>query len=352
MKQMNILLLLFLVVAGGTATSGSGASSLHKTAQHRLHFKHVEEWSQWKLKHTKSYESSLQELEHHLVWLSNKKYVDYHNANQHIFGYTLALNHLGDVTEKQYQDTYTCYSAASSIQRASIRVHETPPNFNASSYPDSMDWRTKGAVGSVKNQWYGQCDSCYAFSAVGALEGATALAKGYFVSLSEQNIIDCSIPYGNYGCSGGNHYNSFMYVIANDGIDKQSSYTYKGRQDSCSYSDNYRGSSQSGIVQIKSGDESSLLAAVYSMGPIAVAVDARSNAFKYYSSGVFDSSRCTSTNLAHSMLLTGYGAYQGKNYWLLKNSWGSQWGMSGYIMMTRNGYNQCGIATDASYPTL
>lgn len=101
--QGSILLLVLLVLTiGGTELEASSnnnraSSSLHKASAHRLHFKHADLWDQWKHKHDKTYESSLHELEHHLVWLSNKEYIDHHNANEHIFGYTLALNHLGDM---------------------------------------------------------------------------------------------------------------------------------------------------------------------------------------------------------------------------------------------------------------
>ncbi|CAI8034606.1 Cathepsin L [Geodia barretti] len=108
----------------------------------------------------------------------------------------------------------------------------------------------------------------------------------------------------------------------------------------------------SGCVCISSGSEDDLQMALAYIGPLSVAVDASNNAFKYYSGGVYSSTQCSSSYLTHAMLVTGYGTYNGVDYYLVKNSWGENWGSSGYIMMARNKYNQCGIATDASYPTL
>ena len=175
------------------------------------------------------------------------------------------------------------------------------------------------------------CGASYAFSAVGALEGAWALANGNLVKLSEQNVIDCSgkhsgtlylhyltnfndscnkkefifqctVAYGNRGCRGGNMYDAFLYIVANNGIDTYDSYKYQGQvrsihmpyhavwlsllcqshvqQSSCSYSQSNRGAMMSGSIEIKSGSESALQSAVANIGPIAVAVDASSSGFR------------------------------------------------------------------------
>eukprot|EP00731_Ephydatia_muelleri_P018317 Em0011g357a len=309
-------------------------------------YEFVEEWHLWKGQHQKSYMSELEELERHTIWLSNKKYIEEHNARSDDFGYTLAMNHFGDLTTEEYNEMYLTHEIGNYTRhgRKAFQASE------GVQYVDSIDWRTKGAVTSVKYQ--GQCGASYAFATTGALEGASALASDKQVILSEQNIIDCSVPYGNHGCSGGDTYTAMKYVIDNGGIDTESSYSFQGKQSSCQYSSKNSGASATGVISIASGSETDLLAAVATVGPVAVAVDANTNAFRFYQSGVFDSSSCSSTKLNHAMLVTGYGSYNGKDYWLVKNSWSKNWGDNGYILMVRNKYNQCGIATDALYPTL
>ena len=107
-----------------------------------------------------------------------------------------------------------------------------------------------------------------------------------------------------------------------------------------------------GYVNLREGSELNLQLAVSTVGPISVAIDADHRNFQFYNSGVYDEPDCSSTDLDHAMLVVGYGVDQGIPYWIVKNSWGEDWGMEGYIMMSRFKKNQCGIASLASYPLM
>ena len=297
--------------------------------------------------HSKEYSTDLEELHRHVIWQSAKKYVEVHNTHADVFGFRLAMNKFADLEGAEFVQLYNGYIAPATRNDSLAQKWIPPVDYVPEA---SVDWRTKGVVTQVKNQ--GRCGSCWSFSATGSLEGQHALKTGRLVSLSEQNLMDCSRSYGNHGCQGGLMDAAFRYIAANHGIDTESSYPYEAHNGICRFKTRNIGATATGHRDISRGDENALRSAVSSVGPISVAIDASKRSFQMYHSGVYNEYSCSSTRLDHGVLVVGYGTYESQDYWLVKNSWGANWGMQGYIMMSRNRRNQCGIASQASYPTV
>ncbi|XP_077486546.1 procathepsin L-like [Amblyomma americanum] len=224
-----------------------------------------------------------------------------------------------------------------------------PANFNESSLPLMVDWRAKGAVTPVKSQGP-NVRPAGAFSTTGSLEGQNFLKTGYLVSLSEQNLVDCSGPFGNGGCRGGKMTNAFKYIQANGGIDTEQSYPYMGMDQYCSFRREYVGATCTGHKVIARGSEDFLKMAVATVGPISAVIVASHPSFQFYHGEVYYEPMCSSQILDHAVLVVGYGVQAGRKYWLVKNSYGPSWGLNGYFLMSRDLNNHCGIATDASFP--
>jgi len=296
----------------------------------------------WMTLHTKSYKSNV-EYQHRLnVYKNNLAIVEDHNRRN--LGFTLAMNLFADLSVEEFAQLYL------------------QPKFNASALPqvnlheddgvkaDTIDWRTKGAVTAVKNQ--GQCGSCWAFSTTGSVEGVYQISKGQLISSSEQQLVDCSRSFGNMGCNGGLMDSAFKYIIqSSKGLDTESSYPYTARDGTCKFNAANIGTKISSYKDVPRGSESGLTSAINS-NPVSVAIDAAHSSFQLYHSGVYYESRCSASQLDHGVLAVGYGSNGGANqdYYIVKNSWGTSWGAQGYILMSRNRNNNCGIATASSYP--
>jgi len=306
-----------------------------------------EHWENFKKTHGKRY-TPLEEAHRRAVFKKNALKIVNHNLEADLgkHSYTLGINEFSDLEPEEFAKLYKGYKAPAK--------RDAPQQMflaRGVSVPQEVDWRSSNLVTPVKNQ--GQCGSCWAFSAVASLEGQHAKSTGQLVSLSEQNLVDCSGSYGNNGCNGGLMDYAFEYIRDNGGIDTEDSYPYEAQQGDCRYDPNNVGATLRSYVDVAQ-DEESLQEASATIGPISVAIDASHSDFQHYRGGVYDPPQCSSTQLDHGVTVVGYGtdSNSGLDYWLIKNSWGSSWGEEGYVKIVRNKGNRCGVASSASYPVV
>lgn len=287
------------------------------------------------------------------VFIDNLHYIESMNSKS-TNGVMLDMNKYGDMTPTEFEYFMKGFHNSS-------RMHQThgckqydgeelyaPTNTDV---PDAWDWRDHGAVTTVKDQ--GQCGSCWSFSAAGAMEGAWALATGQLVNLSEQQLMDCSKLYGDFGCNGGLMDHAFDYAIDNGMcLDEEVPYTAKDGDCTDSVKNCKKVANFDYCLDVPANNELMLKSAV-AFTPVSVSIEADTRTFQFYSSGVLDSSNC-GTNLDHGVLAVGYGASSdGQKYWIVKNSWSADWGMDGYVLIARSDSENtpgiCGIAMDASF---
>jgi C1A family cysteine protease len=211
--------------------------------------------------------------------------------------------------------------------------------------PLVFDLTTSGGVTAIKNQ--GQCGSCWAFSSTGSLEYLYYKNFTNLVSLSEQQLVDCSTAYGNQGCNGGWMNSAFNYVKVY-GIVNETSYPYTAKLGTCNTVNvtKYKVFMNNGFTAITTTNLTcnSLLIANVLNRTISVAVDA--NNWSNYAKGIFNN---CSSNIDHAVLLVGYNTTDSTaSYWKVKNSWGTSWGEAGYIRLALG--NTCAICNYASFP--
>lgn len=276
--------------------------------------------------------------------------------------FDLEFNQFSDLTAEEFDTQYKGYGSVQCDEELcehilpkgcdSFDSYMQASSVDFSDLPDSIDWRTENAVTPVKNQ--GSCGSCWSFSTTGSIEGAYAIQTGNLVSLSEQQLVDCSTRYFNNGCNGGLMDYAFDYVEDN-GLSTEDEYPYTGEDDTCSVDTSSTDHVKlSGCVDVTANNQTALKQAV-SIGPVSIAIEADTKTFQFYSNGVITSDEC-GTNLDHGVLIVGYGTQDDQDYWLVKNSWGDTWGDEGYVKIARSDSvtdeGICGIAMSASFPVM
>lgn len=300
----------------------------------------------WKREHGIRYKSSEEDAYRREVFYNNSRYVDWSNgAGRSV---VLKLNKFAGLTNDEFTKKYLNGGNFQVVRRNREPDWMLVPD----TLPGEVDWVAAGAVTPVKNQ--GDCGSCWSFSSTGAMEGAWFLKTGELVSLSEQQLVDCSSPEGNQGCNGGFMDNAFEYVIKNGGICSEGAYSYQGVQGTCQKC--VPVANFTSYMDVLANNSYALQAAV-AQQPVSVAVEADGLDWQFYFGGVVTDG--CGLNLDHGVLVVGYGTIynsQQQPYWKVKNSWGADWGMGGYILIGRGdaygAAGECGIQMVPSFPVV
>ena len=302
----------------------------------------------WSTMYNRTYTSATERDYRESVYTQNLVMIATHNAQN--YSWSLDVNQFADLTRKEFFTQYIRggYQNRSTSLRGRNYVWSLLYS-NKTTLPTTVDWTTQGAVTPVKDQ--GQCGSCWAFSATGSMEGAWFLKNGSLVSLSEQQLVDCSTAQGNQGCNGGLMDDAFQYVVSN-GLTTESAYPYTATgPNTCVANGKPVAAALTGFKDVPTGSEVALMTAIAEQ-PVSVAVEADQSVFQFYSSGVLTAA--CGTNLDHGVLAVGYGTQGGQDYYKIKNSWGTSWGEKGYILLGRGSQygssGQCGVQMDPSYP--
>ncbi|KAK2984204.1 hypothetical protein RJ640_017317 [Escallonia rubra] len=308
-----------------------------------------ERHEQWIVRYGRVYKDDIEKEMRFSIFKDNVEFIESFNSVGNR-PYRLSINEFADQTNEEFQASRNGYKmplGPKSSKTISFRYE------NVTAVPSSMDWRKKGAVTPVKDQ--GQCGSCWAFSTIAATEGINQLTTGKLISLSEQELVDCDKAGEDQGCEGGYMEDGFEFIVKNKGIATEAAYPYDAADGTCNSQEEASHAAKiSGYEKVPANSEKALLKAVANQ-PISVSIDASGNAFQFYSSGVFTGD--CGTELDHGVTAVGYGTTaDGTKYWLVKNSWGTSWGDSGYIMMQRGVAAKeglCGMwASQASSRTL
>jgi hypothetical protein len=330
------------------------------------------EWMAWKQTHSIKFPTRHEESRRYNIFSQNRKFIAAHNerAANGLETYTVGLNKFAAMEHTEFNDLYLSQVRDYS-QKQIVMEYQCPNKFvsDGSTPPGAVSYVAGEAangdvrVTSVKDQ--GSCGSCWSFGGAATFEGAMCLAGSQdctsWSGASEQQLVDCGGndnaalgPYYDMACNGGWIDNALYYIMQTGYIDGYDNYPYVSGQTKKAGTCVADASNSVGTISTcgatVKNSESDLTAALAEQGVIGIAIDAGGLSFQLYTSGVYTSTTCSSSRLNHAVTAVGYGVDSNNTpYYIVKNSWGTAWGDSGYILMRRNYNNMCGVAATPAY---
>ena len=257
--------------------------------------------------------------------------------------YKTGITKFSDLTKQEFFKIFLTLNYNAMAMANFEPTYITPSN----AAPTSWDWRDYGVIAD-KDQ--GNCGSCWAFTTTGNLEFLYYREKHVFRTFSEQMLVDCDTL--DSGCNGGLMEYALNWIKKNGGIMYDADYPYTGVKGTCkSDKSKYADFEVTRYLKLGSStstwspvDEDEIKEFLYMTGPLAIALNA--TPLQNYVSGILDvnSSQCPVSGINHAVLLVGYGvdATTGMNYWIIRNTWGKNWGENGYFRI-RRGNGTCGV---------
>ncbi|KAL6888197.1 hypothetical protein ACP4OV_009223 [Aristida adscensionis] len=316
----------YMLAARETSTGGLAKEAMK--ARHEM----------WMAEYGRTYKDEAEKAQRFKVFKVNADFIDKSNAAGN-GKYLLGTNEFADMSHEEFMATYARYKPIASGDKKLTGFKYV--NVTLADIPDEIDWTKKGAVTKIKNQK--ECGCCWAFAAVATVESIHYIKTGQLLSLSEQQLLDCTGD--KHNCKTGVTVSAFEYIIKNGGIATDDVYPYTAQKGKCNDHEVQLAVKITSFEAVPRNNEDALAAAVANQ-PVAVNMDA--SKFQHYSSGVMSGHDC-GTAMTHAVAVVGYGLEDETKYWLLKNNWGEHWGEKGYMRLER-GTGACGIDKEPSYP--
>uniref|UniRef100_A0A914E2T5 Uncharacterized protein n=1 Tax=Acrobeloides nanus TaxID=290746 RepID=A0A914E2T5_9BILA len=306
----------------------------------------MRKFEEYKIKFGKKYNNQEEENQRYSTFKNQLEEIERLNRHEHLSNTIFGVNEFADMSDEEFKKMLLPIGSVKKYKENSKFIKPLPQHLEKANghslddYPAHFDWREKGVVTPVKSQ--GNCGSCWAFATAATVESAYAIKYHELRNLSTQQLLDCD--FSNGACDGGNVERAFRYVHEH-GLMTWEDYPYVAqRQNSCLLHGNK--TTSLAVAYQLNPDELSIIDWLVNYGPVNIGINVPPD-MKPYAGGIYHPSDydCMGKILGtHALNIVGYGTSDaGEKYWIIKNSWGQNWGIEkGYYYMAR-GINSCGV---------